>query len=195
MTDPEPFAGPEVLVYENALTPSACARVASLSTTCMRLATVRAKRLSLGDDPVLAAAEGLVTSAGKLHFNVGATAGIPVTITMTLLEYPQGAAMPRHYDNQIEGRSASRFAAVMGQPSVGRQPYACCFYLTDPGQYGGGELLIDDHPPMRPGLGDAVFIRGDVQHSVNGITRGTRHVLKGSVFINPPTPLGQESAR
>ncbi|MGB5795103.1 MAG: 2OG-Fe(II) oxygenase [Mycolicibacter algericus] len=145
------------------------------------------------DDPAWPAAKRLVTTVGQQRYDLDAT-GVTIEITMTLLQYAPGAAMPRHSDNQHEGRRGSLLAAAFGQPQprIPRTLFACCFYLTDPSQYDGGGLVIDGYAPMRPELGEAVFIRGDVPHSVSEVTRDRRHVVKVAVM----TPaIGHATAR
>ena len=48
-------------------------------------------------------------------------------------------------------------------------------YFTDPAEYEGGDLIIvPTGERLRPGRGDAVLIRGDVDHRVEPLTAGAR---------------------
>lgn len=178
------MSGPDMLIVPGALSRAICRQMAKHPTPHGRLDPGgNVTRCDLNPaDPALAelvATVGqVVAEAEKEHYKSGATQ----LAEMKLMKYTPGAYMREHSDNEYEG------AQFPGRRSpIARVPYACCFYLTARSKYDGGELNIDGHPPMRPARGEAVFIRGDVLHSVSEITRGTRHIIKVLVTTPPTT--------
>lgn len=175
-----------MLVYRNALAPRICKQIAALPVdgNPKRGERVSSRKLDLHDPHLIDLAEvvrALFATAEREHYRAVVAAGIVET---KLMEYRPGTFMRMHRDNEYEG---AIFPGIVARPPVVRIPYACCFYLTAPTKYDGGELVVEGHSPMRPKRGDAVFIRGDVPHSVNEITRGTRHIIKVVAGTEPTT--------
>jgi predicted 2-oxoglutarate/Fe(II)-dependent dioxygenase YbiX len=55
------------------------------------------------------------------------------------------------------------------------RPFTGIVYLS--ADHEGGELVVDGHEPLRPGVGDFVAIRAGVGHRVEQVTRGERHTV------------------
>ncbi|CAJ1504248.1 2OG-Fe(II) oxygenase [[Mycobacterium] kokjensenii] len=173
--------GPDMLVYDNILSPAQCARLArSTSPGC------RTTHPSV-DDPgltgIIDTLSAVVDEVENQHYRSGAT-GIS---ELTLIRYEPGSRQKKHRDNEYEG-------AIFHGVTTPRTVYACCVYLADPADYEGGELVVAGHPPMRPSLGSGVFVRGDVEHRVKKITGGLRFALKVTVTV-PPTVCWRLRAR
>jgi PKHD-type hydroxylase len=85
--------------------------------------------------------------------------------------YAAGANYDTHNDSallEFAGASASTWV---------RTDLAATLFLSPPGEYDGGELVIDDtFGPVRVKLpaGDAVLYTASSQHRVEPVTRGTR---------------------
>jgi hypothetical protein len=168
-----PMPGPAGLLFERALLPEMCARI-------------RARRWPPGErqwldpdaDPDVAAAVGELIARAEQHYQ----AGVQRVDGVEILRYQAGDSMRRHHDNEYEGAVLPE----LGRP-VRRVPFAANIYLSPPGDYVGGALVVAGPPPQRAALGAAVVVRGDVMHAVAEVTAGERVVLKALVSV--PTRL------
>ena len=85
--------------------------------------------------------------------------------------YDGGMAFGMHIDNAI------RFVKTAGAPLRIRTDLSATLFLTDPGDYDGGELVITDtfgdHSVKLP-AGDLVLYSASSRHHVTPVTRGSR---------------------
>jgi PKHD-type hydroxylase len=96
------------------------------------------------------------------------SAALPLRVFPPLFNrYDQGMAFDTHVDNSI------RFA---GSVRV-RTDVSATLFLTDPGDYDGGELIVEDaygeHAVKLP-AGDMILYPASSLHRVSPITRGSR---------------------
>ncbi|MFM7849762.1 MAG: Fe2+-dependent dioxygenase [Rubrivivax sp.] len=100
------------------------------------------------------------------------------------------AALPRAQSEVLVSRTAAGGGygnhvdnAVMGQPPV-RTDLAFTLFLSRPGDYDGGELVIDEpqgEQSFKLPAGQMVLYPATTLHRVNPVTRGVRHVVAGWV--------------
>jgi len=85
--------------------------------------------------------------------------------------YDQGMKFDTHIDNAI------RFVKGASQPIRVRTDLSATLFLTDPADYDGGELVIEDtfgsHKVKLP-AGDLVVYSATSRHHVTPVTRGSR---------------------
>jgi PKHD-type hydroxylase len=109
----------------------------------------------------------ILTALGRNETFV--SAALPLRVFPPLFNrYDQGMAFGAHVDNAI------RFAP--GGVRV-RTDLSCTLFLTDPGDYAGGELVIEDafgEQPVKLVAGDMVLYPASSLHRVEPITRGSR---------------------
>ncbi len=88
--------------------------------------------------------------------------------------YDPGMAFDTHIDNAIRFMPAS---LTGGAPVRVRTDMSCTLFLTDPTDYGGGELVVLDtfgeHYVKLP-AGDMVLYSASSRHHVTPVTRGSR---------------------
>ena len=88
--------------------------------------------------------------------------------------YDAGMAFGAHIDNAIRFVSAS---IGSGAPIRVRTDLSATLFLTDPAEYDGGELVVEDtygsHSVKLP-AGDLVLYSAASRHHVTPVTRGTR---------------------
>ncbi len=85
--------------------------------------------------------------------------------------YDSGMDFGPHIDNAI------RFVTGAGQPIRVRTDMSATLFLTDPGAYDGGELVIEDsygHHKVKLPAGDLVLYSATSKHHVTPVTRGSR---------------------
>lgn len=101
------------------------------------------------------------------------SAALPLRVFPPLFNrYEAGDAFGAHVDNAI------RFAQVGGSAPVRfRTDLSCTLFLTDPADYDGGELIVEDaygeHAIKLP-AGDMILYPASSLHRVAPITRGQR---------------------
>jgi PKHD-type hydroxylase len=87
--------------------------------------------------------------------------------------YTQGAnAFGTHIDNAV--RSVPAVGSVGGYL---RTDLSCTLFLSDPGSYGGGELVIESpsgEQAFKLAAGDMLLYPANTLHRVNPVTRGER---------------------
>ena len=102
--------------------------------------------------------------------------------------YDQGMNFAAHIDNAI------RFVKGASQPIRVRTDMSATLFLTDPADYDGGELVIEDtfgsHKVKLP-AGDLVVYSATSKHHVTPVTRGSRW----SSFFWIQSMVRDESAR
>ena len=96
------------------------------------------------------------------------SAGLPLRVFPPLFNrYDVGMAFDTHVDNAIRFAGPVRFRTDM----------SCTLFLSEPDDYGGGELIIEDaygeHAVKLP-AGDMILYPASSLHRVNAITRGSR---------------------
>lgn len=98
------------------------------------------------------------------------SAALPARVFPPLFNrYDQGMAFGAHIDNAIRVDSAGRARL--------RTDLSCTLFLSDPGDYEGGELVIEDAfgaPAIRLPAGDLVLYPASSVHRVTPVTRGSR---------------------
>jgi PKHD-type hydroxylase len=86
--------------------------------------------------------------------------------------YDRGMAFGAHIDNAI------RFAkASPGAPVRVRTDMSATLFLTDPADYDGGELVVEDtfgSHAVKLAAGDLVLYSANSRHHVTPVTRGSR---------------------
>jgi PKHD-type hydroxylase len=105
--------------------------------------------------------------AGNANF---ISAALPLRVYPPLFNrYSEGMGFGDHIDNAIRISPLTRGRY--------RTDLSCTLFLTDPDQYDGGELVIEDGPsPHRVKLpaGDMILYPASTVHRVEAITRGER---------------------
>lgn len=96
------------------------------------------------------------------------SAGLPLRVFPPLFNrYDEGMAFDTHIDNAIRFAGPVRF----------RTDLSCTLFLTDPEDYEGGELIVEDaygeHAIKLP-AGDMILYPATSLHRVAPITRGSR---------------------
>jgi PKHD-type hydroxylase len=79
-----------------------------------------------------------------------------------------------HYGAHVDG--AIRYTPGSGQRV--RSDISCTVFLSEPGQYDGGELVVRDtfgEQHIKLAAGDAILYPGTSVHEVRPVTRGCRH--------------------
>jgi PKHD-type hydroxylase len=103
------------------------------------------------------------------------TAALPLRVFPPLFNrYDGGMGFGAHIDNSIRFVKSSLGS---GAPIRVRTDLSATLFLTDPADYDGGELVIDDtygeHKVKLP-AGDMVIYSATSRHHVTDVTRGTR---------------------
>ena len=96
------------------------------------------------------------------------SAALPLRVFPPLFNrYDEGMAFDTHVDNSIRFAGSVRF----------RTDVSATLFLTDPGDYDGGELIVEDaygeHAVKLP-AGDMILYPASSLHRVSPITRGSR---------------------
>lgn len=96
------------------------------------------------------------------------SAALPLRVFPPLFNrYDQGMGFGAHVDNSIRFASGVRF----------RTDVSATLFLSDPDDYDGGELVIDDaygEHAVKLGAGDLILYPATSLHRVETITRGSR---------------------
>ncbi|MGZ6014200.1 MAG: Fe2+-dependent dioxygenase [Phenylobacterium sp.] len=96
------------------------------------------------------------------------SAALPLRVYPPLFNrYDAGMAFDTHVDNAIRFAGPVRF----------RTDVSATLFLSDPGDYGGGELIVEDaygeHAVKLP-AGDMILYPASSLHRVSAVTRGSR---------------------
>jgi PKHD-type hydroxylase len=95
-------------------------------------------------------------------------AGLPLRVFPPLFNrYDAGMAFDTHVDNAIRFAGPVRF----------RTDLSATLFLNDPGDYDGGELIVEDtygEHAVKLGAGDMILYPASSLHRVEPITRGSR---------------------
>jgi PKHD-type hydroxylase len=97
-------------------------------------------------------------------------AALPLKVFPPLFNrYAGGQAFDAHVDNSVRLKRGSEFRL--------RSDLSMTVFLTDPADYDGGELVVEDlfgEQRVKLGAGDAVLYPASSLHRVEPVTRGTR---------------------
>ena len=97
-------------------------------------------------------------------------AALPLKVFPPLFNrYAGGQAFDAHVDNAVRLKRGSDFRL--------RSDLSMTVFLTDPADYDGGELVVEDlfgEQRVKLGAGDAVLYPASSLHRVEPVTRGTR---------------------
>ena len=115
------------------------------------------------------------------------TAALPLRVFPPLFNrYEGGENFGAHLDNSIR--------QIPGTPYRIRTDVSATLFLSDPADYDGGELVIDDvygaHSAKLP-AGDMIVYPANSLHHVNAVTRGR---APGVVFLGPKHGAGRRPA-
>lgn len=121
------------------------------------------------DDPVAREVGDLILQALQQQ-PLFVSAALPLRVFPPLFNsYSGGQSFGMHVDNAIR--------QVPGTPHRLRTDLSCTLFLTDPAEYDGGELVIEDtygaHAVKMP-AGHLVLYPATSLHHVRPVTRGTR---------------------
>ncbi|WP_027016510.1 Fe2+-dependent dioxygenase [Comamonas composti] len=84
--------------------------------------------------------------------------------------YEGGATYGNHIDNAL--------FTIPGTAIKVRSDVSTTVFFSEPGEYEGGELIVEDtfgQQSVKLAAGDAILYPGTSLHRVNPVTRGTRH--------------------
>ncbi|UVO54744.1 Fe2+-dependent dioxygenase [Sphingomonas sp. SUN039] len=94
-------------------------------------------------------------------------AALPLKVYPPLFNrYAAGDAFGTHVDTAIRIRYGSDFRI--------RSDVSATLFLSDPDDYDGGELLVEDRPGVKLSAGDMILYPASTLHRVAPVTRGTR---------------------
>jgi PKHD-type hydroxylase len=100
------------------------------------------------------------------------SAALPLRVFPPLFNrYDEGMAFDTHVDNAI------RFAKTTGGPVRFRTDVSATLFLSDPADYDGGELIVEDaygEHAIKLSAGDMILYPATSLHRVAPITRGSR---------------------
>lgn len=132
-----------------------------------------------GDDKVYKKISSIVMDAIGAN-EVFAAAALPRSISRLLISRcDEGMGYGTHVDN-----------AIMGTPPL-RTDLAFTLFISDPSDYSGGELIIEDpqgEQDIKLGAGELVLYPATTKHRVNDVKKGSRLVAVGWVqsLVNDP---------
>lgn len=94
-------------------------------------------------------------------------AALPLKVYPPLFNrYGVGDAFDTHVDSAVRIRAGSDFRL--------RTDLSSTLFLSDPGSYDGGELVVDDRPGIKLDAGDMLLYPSSTLHRVAAVTRGSR---------------------
>lgn len=135
--------------------------------------SARAKRnLQIPEDSEVARELGELILGSLGRSSPFVSAALPLRVFPPLFNrYDEGMAFDTHVDNAI------RFSTLASGLVRFRTDVSCTLFLTDPDDYDGGELIIEDvygeHAVKLP-AGDMILYPASSLHRVAPITRGAR---------------------
>ena len=110
---------------------------------------------------------------GTVILDALATSPLFVAVALPLKIYPplfnrygEGESFGDHVDSAIRIRPASDFRI--------RSDLSATLFLSDPEDYGGGELRAEGHAAIKLAAGDMVLYPASTVHQVTPVTRGER---------------------
>lgn len=133
-------------------------------------AALAKRNRQLPEDSAVARAMGgrILDALGRSPLFVAAA--LPLRVFPPLFNrYGEGERFDTHVDNAIRIRRGSDFRI--------RSDLSATLFLSDPGSYDGGELLIESaggERTIKLGLGDMILYPASTLHRVTPITRGER---------------------
>jgi PKHD-type hydroxylase len=112
-----------------------------------------------------AAGEIVLDALGRSALFVAAA--LPLKVYPPLFNrYGPGDAFGTHVDTAIRIRRGSDFRI--------RSDVSATLFLSDPDNYDGGELIVEDRPGVKLSAGDMILYPASTLHRVAPVTRGTR---------------------
>lgn len=116
------------------------------------------------------------------------SAALPLKVLPPRLNrYAGGGTYGNHIDNAL--------FTIPGTAIKVRSDISTTVFLSDPGEYEGGELIVEDtfgHQSVKLPAGDAIIYPGTSLHRVNPVTRGVRY---GSFFWTQSLVASDERRR
>ncbi|WP_417251669.1 Fe2+-dependent dioxygenase [Castellaniella sp.] len=146
-------------------------------------AHVKANRQLAQDDPVARQMGALITQALRRH-PVFQSAALPAQILPPRFNrYEGGEHYGFHIDNSIfrlpvEATSQQALNSSASTPTLLRSDISTTVFFSDPDDYDGGELIIQDtygEQRVKLPAGQAVVYPGTSLHQVTPVTRGVRY--------------------
>ncbi len=126
--------------------------------------------LQIGPDSTEGRELGLIVVRALEQCSAFLSAALPARVFPPLFNrYDVGMAFGTHIDNAVR--------QVPGTGQRLRTDLSATLFLTDPGDYDGGELVIEDsygHHAVKPNAGDLVLYPSRSLHRVETVTRGSR---------------------
>jgi PKHD-type hydroxylase len=170
-----------LLHVENVLAPDQVARARETLTgqtwvdgrvTAGEQSALAKRNLQVPEDAPAARELGdmILTALGRNAAFV--SAALPLRVFPPLFNrYDEGMAFDTHVDNAI------RFAKAPGGPIRFRTDISATLFLTEPDDYDGGELIVEDaygEHAIKLAAGDMILYPATSLHRVAPITRGSR---------------------
>jgi PKHD-type hydroxylase len=121
----------------------------------------------LPEDSAAARAAGEIVLDALGRSALFVAAALPLKVYPPLFNrYAAGDAFGTHVDTAIRIRRGSDFRI--------RSDLSATLFLSDPNEYDGGELIIEDRPGVKLSAGDMILYPASTLHRVAPVTRGTR---------------------
>ncbi|HTC52370.1 MAG TPA: Fe2+-dependent dioxygenase [Steroidobacteraceae bacterium] len=134
-----------------------------------RAAPVKSNLQVPQDDPAAQEARGIILAALERNATF-ISAALPHHVFPPLFNrYEPGMAFGDHVDNAVR--------QIPGTPHRLRTDLSATLFLSDPAQYDGGELVVDDlygSHSVKLAAGDLVLYPASSLHRVQPVTRGAR---------------------
>jgi PKHD-type hydroxylase len=155
-------------------------------TAGYRSAQVKSNLQVPQSDPAAQEASGIIVRALERNATF-ISAALPHHVFPPLFNrYEPGMAFGDHVDNAVR--------QIPGTPHRMRTDISATLFLSDPGQYDGGELIVNDlygcHS-VKLAAGDMVVYPAGSLHRVDPVTRGTRD----AAFFWIQSMVGDDAAR
>lgn len=126
--------------------------------------------LQIGPDDALGRELGLIVVRALEHSPAFLSAALPARVFPPLFNrYDPGMAFGSHIDNAVR--------QVPGTAQRLRTDLSATLFLSDPEEYDGGELVIEDHygsHALKPAAGELVLYPARSLHRVEPVTRASR---------------------
>jgi PKHD-type hydroxylase len=127
------------------------------------------KNLQVPETAPSARALGLIITEALGKSELFHAAALPAKIVPPLFNrYEPGMAYGTHVDNALR---------IQQDGARSRTDLSCTVFLSDPADYDGGELVVEDTygwHAVKLAAGDAILYSSSSQHRVNPVTRGSR---------------------
>lgn len=128
------------------------------------------RNMQLPEDSAVAREAGAIVLDALGRTPLFVAAALPLKVFPPLFNrYEPGQAFGTHVDNAIRIRRGSDFRI--------RSDLSATLFLTDPGSYGGGELIVEDHlgtQAVKLPAGHMLLYPASSLHRVEPVTHGRR---------------------